>query len=49
MDGSAGLPSFARPLESKPPPTLIRRCCGRLENSKFVIVFICVARAMKGL
>ena len=45
MDGIAGFPSFACPLASPVPPVMIRRCGGWEENSKIVIVFICVARA----
>jgi hypothetical protein len=47
MDGIAGFPSFARPLAWYVPPPFIRRRGGRKENSKFVIVFICITMVTK--
>jgi len=43
--GIAGVQTFARLPALRVPPAFIRRCGGKKENSKIVIVFICVARA----
>jgi hypothetical protein len=43
--GLAGVETLARLSALHVPPSFIRRCGAKQENSKFVIVFICVARA----
>ena len=43
MHGSAC--NLSRELKSDRAYYTIRRCCGRMENSKIVIVFICKAMA----